>query len=64
MRNERRPPKAWQHEIDLLSAKKQVDTIDRKAMREELKAVEQLRKAADQLANQEQEKSHDRGPER
>lgn len=33
-------------------------------MREELKAVERLRKAADQLARQEQEKSHDRGPER
>ena len=35
-----------------------------KAMREELKAVERLRKAADQLARQEQEKSRDRGPER
>ena len=32
-----------------------------KAMREELKAVERLRKAADQLARQEQDKSHDRG---
>jgi len=41
-----------------------VDTIDMKAMREELKAVERLRKAADQLARQEQDKSHDRGPER
>lgn len=29
----------------------------------ELKAVERLRKAADQLARQEQDKSHDRGPE-
>ena len=35
-----------------------------KAMREELKAVEQLRKAADQLARQEQDKPRDRGPER
>ncbi len=34
-----------------------------KAMREELKAVERLRKAADHLARQEQDKSHDRGPE-
>ena len=57
-------PKAWQREIDLLTAQKQVDTIDMKAMREELKAVERLRKAADQLARQEQDKSHDRGPER
>ena len=32
-------PKAWQREIDLLTAQKQVDTIDMKAMREELKAV-------------------------
>ena len=30
----------------------------------ELKAVERLRKAADQLARQGQDKSHDRGPER
>ena len=57
-------PKAWQREIDQLTAGKQVDTIDMKAMREELKAVERLRKAADQLARQEQDKSHDRGPER
>ena len=57
-------PKAWQREIDLLTAQKQVDTIDMKAMREELKAVERLRKAADQLARQGQDKSHARGPER
>ena len=57
-------PKAWQREIDLLTAQKQVDTIDMKAMREELKAVERLRKAADQLARQGQDKSPDRGPER
>ena len=57
-------PKAWQREIDQLTAQKQVDTIGMKAMREELKAVERLRKAADQLARQEQNKSHDLGPER
>ena len=57
-------PKAWQREIDLLTAQKQVDTIDMKAMREELKAIERLRKAADQLARQGRDKSHDRGPER
>ena len=42
----------------------QVDSIDMKAMREELKAVERLRKAAVQLARQEQDKPRDRGPER
>ena len=57
-------PKEWRREIDLLTAQKQVDTIDMKAMREELKAVERLRKAADQLARQERDKSRDRGPER
>ena len=57
-------PKEWRREIDLLTAQKQVDSIDMKAMREELKAVERLRKAADQLARQEQDKSSDRGPER
>ena len=57
-------PKAWQREIDLLTAQKQVDTIDMKAMREELKTVERLRKAADQLTRQERDKPRDRGPER
>ena len=57
-------PKAWQREIDLMTAQKQVDIIDMKAMREELKAVERLRKAAYQLARQEQDKPRDRGPER
>ena len=33
-------PKAWQREIDQLTAGKQTDSIDMKAMREELKAVE------------------------
>lgn len=56
-------PKAWQHEISQLTAQKQEDTIAMKAMREELKAVERLRKAADQLARQEQGKTHDRESE-
>ena len=43
---------------------RQVYRIDMKAMREELKAVERLRKAADQLARQERDKPRDRGPER
>ena len=35
-----------------------------KSMRKDLKAVERLRKAADQLARQERDKPHDREPER
>ncbi len=57
-------PKEWRREIDLLTAQKQVDSIDMKAMREELKAMERLRKAADQLARQERDKPRDRGPDR
>ena len=38
-------------------------TVYDNKLREELKAVERLRKAADQLARQKQDKSHDRGPE-
>ena len=57
-------PKEWRREIDLLTAQKQVDSIDMKAMREELKAVERLRKAADQLARQERDKPRGREPER
>ena len=57
-------PKAWQREIDQLTAGKQADTLAMKAMREDLKAVERLRKTADQLARQERDKPRDRGPER
>ena len=35
-----------------------------KSMREDLKAVERLHKATDQLARQERDKPRDRGPER
>ena len=57
-------PKAWQREIDQLTAGKQTDTLAMKAMREDLKAVERLRKTAEQLSRQERDKSHDRGPDR
>ena len=40
------------------------DTLAMKSMREDLKAVERLRKTAEQLSRQERDKSHDRGPER
>ena len=55
-------PKAWQREIDQLTAGKQTDTLAMKSMREDLKAVERLRKTAEQLSRQERDKSHDRGP--
>ena len=57
-------PKTWQREIEQLAAGKQADSLDMKAMREELKAVERLRKAADQLARQERDKPHNREPDR
>ena len=56
--------KAWQREIDQLTAGKQTDTLAMKSMREDLKAVERLRKTAEQLSRQERDKSHDREPER
>ena len=37
-------PKTWQREIDQLAAGKQTDTLAMKSMREDLKAVERLRK--------------------
>ncbi len=43
-------PKAWQREIDQLAAGKQADTLAMKSMREDLKAVERLRKTAEQLS--------------
>ena len=61
---ERITPKAWQREIDQLAAGKQTDTLAMKSMREDLKAVERLRKTAEQLSRQERDKSHDREPER
>ena len=57
-------PKAWQREIDQLAAGKQTDTLAMKSMREDLKAVERLRKTAEQLSRQERDKSHNREPNR
>ena len=56
--------KVGQLEIDQLAAGKQTDTLAMKSMREDLKAVERLRKTAEQLSRQERDKSHDREPER
>ena len=47
-------PKTWGREIAQLTAEKEANTLRMKAMRDELKAAEQLRKAANLLARQEQ----------
>ena len=54
------PPQPEQRQL----MDKEAWSAEQKAMREELKAVERLRKAADQLARQERDKPRDRGPER
>ena len=46
-------PKAWQRKSDQLAAGKQTDTLAMKSMRKDLKAVERLRKTAEQLSRQE-----------
>ena len=56
--------KPEKREIDQLTAGKQTDTLAIKSMREDLKAVEQFRKTAEQLSRQERDKPHDREPDR
>ena len=46
-------PKKWRREVDTLTAKKDLQYQDMRAMREELKAVERLKKTAEQLAKNE-----------
>ena len=55
-------PKAWQAEAAKLSAQKDADYQKMRAMREEIKGVENLRKAADRLARegQNQQKENER----
>ena len=43
-------PKAWSAEIEKLTGQKDLDYQKMRAMRDDLKAVESLRKAAEQLA--------------
>ena len=43
-------PKSWQAEVDRLTSQKDLDYQKMRAMRDEVKAVESLRKAAEQLA--------------
>ena len=55
-------PKAWQTEVDRLTAQKELDYQKMQAMRDDLKAVEQLKQTAEQLARdgQHQQTEHDR----
>ena len=46
-------PKKWQAEVDKLTAQKDSQYRDMRAMREEIKSVERLRKAAEQLSKTE-----------
>ena len=55
-------PKAWQTEVDRLTAQKDLEYQKMRAMRDDLKAVERLKKTAEQLARdgQHQQAEHDR----
>ena len=55
-------PKAWQTEVDRLTAQKELDYQKMRAMRDDLKAVERLKKTAEQLTRdgQRQQTEHDR----
>lgn len=52
-------PKAWQTEVDRLTAQKELDYQKMQAMRDDLKAVEQLKKTAEQLAREGQTQRRD-----
>ena len=45
-------PKAWKSEADRLTAEKDADYLKMRAMREDIKAVETLRKNAERLARE------------
>ena len=55
-------PKSWQTAVDCLTAQKDLDYQKMRAMRDDLKAVESLRKAAEQLADEGQTQ-HDKKTE-
>lgn len=52
-------PKKWQAEVDALTAQKDSQYRDMRAMREEIKSVERLRKTAEQIAKSEQSQEHE-----
>ena len=47
-------PKAWRAEVQRLTAEKEADYLKMRSMREDIKAVETLKKTADQLARESQ----------
>ena len=55
-------PKSWQTEVNRLTAQKDLDHQKMRAMRDDLKAMESLRKTAERLSNEGQHKQteHDR----
>lgn len=57
-------PKAWQSEMQKLMALKDAEYIQMRQMREKIKAVESIRKTAEQLAKNELDKPKQRGQER
>ena len=58
-------PKKWRNEADVLTAQKKLQYQELRAMREEIKAVEKLRKTAEQLGKDTQSKEKKRSePER
>lgn len=52
-------PKKWKAEVDKLTAQKDSQYRDMRAMREEIKSVERLRRAAEQLSKAEPSKEHE-----
>ena len=53
-------PKAWKSEAQKLTAEKDADYLKMRAMREDIKAVETLRKTAERLAKEEQDQQRKR----
>lgn len=53
-------PKKWRREVDTLTAKKDLQYQNMRAMREELRAVESLKKAAEQLAKEQPDQSRNK----
>lgn len=51
--------KKWQAELNALTAQKDSQYRDMRAMREEIKSVERLRKAAEQISKAEPPKEHE-----
>ena len=51
------PPKKWRAELEKLTAQKEIHYQEMRAMREQIKAVENLRKAADRLERSQQDRN-------